>query len=282
MKAIARGKERAQRAVAEARHRWPVVDHGLRTHERYAEAYGARLAAAIAYFGFFAIFAFGVVLYSVLGFLVEYHVDLREQVDQFLQENLPVIDSDQIAAGRGAAGVIALIGLVVTGLGWVETLRSSQRRIWHLEQAPGSAIVRRLVDLVALVGLALLLGLSFAVVTGIEAVVAAWAQPVAWIIRPIGWVLLAGVNLVLAVALLSVLPRIRAPLRRLLPPAVAVAVALVILNTLGQAYVRGVQENPAYSVVATAAGLLVYLYLVHQIVLYAAAWAATDRPPPAS
>jgi membrane protein len=254
--ALARIKERGVRTVASARARWPLIDHAFRTKERYAEAFGARLAAAIAYFGFFAIFAFGVVLFSILGFLVEYHVDLRDEVDQFLQENLPVVDSGQIAAGRGAAGVFALIGQV--------------------EQAPGSVILRRLRDLAVLVGLALLLGASFAVVAGIEAVVAALAQPVAWILRPLGWLLLAGVNLILALALLAALPRLRPNPRRLLPPAITVAVALVILNTLGQVYVQRVQENPAYAVVATAAGLLVYLYLVHQIVLYAAAWIATD------
>lgn len=277
MGVVARVKERGQRAVAAARERWELVDHAFSTKERYAGSFGGRLAAALAYFGFFAIFAFGVVLYSVLGFLIEYRVDLRAEVDQFLQENLPVIDAGQISAGRGAAGLLALIGLVLTGLAWVEALRSSQRRIWLREQAPGNVLVRRATDVVVLVALALLLGVSFAVATGIEALFAELARPVGWLVRPVGWLLLIGVNLVLAVALLAALPRLRLSPRRLLPAALAVAVALLVLNTLGQAYVQRVQENPAYAVVATAAGLLVYLYLVHQLVLYAAAWAATSR-----
>lgn len=276
MKAVTRIKDRYQRAVAGARERSGLVDHAFRAKERFAGSFGSRLAAGIAYYGFFAVFAFGVVVYSVLGFLVEHQVDLRAEVQQFLQENLPVIDAGQISAGRGLAGVLGLVGLVLTGLAWVEALRSSQRLLWRLEQAPGSMIVRRLVDAAALVALALLLGISFAVVTGIEYLLGELAVT-AWLLRPVGWLLLAGVNLVLAVALLAALPRVRLSPRRLLPPAIAVAVALVVLNTLGQAYIERVQQNPAYAVVATAAGLLVYLYLVHQLVLYAAAWAATDR-----
>ena len=133
------------------------------------------------------------------------------------------------------------------------------RRIWHREQEPGNLVKRRLADLVALVILALLLGISLA-----ASAVVGWLLgqlPVAGIG---GWVALVGVNLVLAVGLLAVLPRLRISWRRLLAPALVVAVALVVLNTLGQFYFTRTQQNPAYAVVATAAGLLVYLYVVHQ------------------
>jgi membrane protein len=78
-------------------------------------------------------------------------------------------------------------------------------------------------------------------------------------------------------ALMVALPRLRISPRRLLPPAAAVAVGIFALNTLGGIYIDRVQDNPAYTVVATAAGLLVYLYLFHQLVLVGAAWAATSH-----
>jgi membrane protein len=97
------------------------------------------------------------------------------------------------------------------------------------------------------------------------------------VLRLFGWVLAIGVNLVVAVALLAALPRLRISTRRLLPPAGAVAVAVFLFNSLGGLYIDRVRDNPAYAVVATAAGLLVYLYLFHQVVLVGAAWAATSR-----
>lgn len=263
-----------ERTVARARARWPVVDHAWRTKERYGEVFGGRLAAAIAYFGFFAVFALGVVGYAVLGYLVEFHVDIGATVDEFLQENMPVLDASQVSDARGAAGIIGLAGLVLTGVAWVEALRSSQRLIWGLEQAPGNIWLRRLVDVGVLAALAVLLGVSFALASGVERLLQ-WLPETAQTV--LAWVLAAAVNLVLAVALLAALPRLRLSPRRLLPPAVVVAIGLVVLNTLGTAYIGRTQENPAYAVVAAAAGVLVYLYLFNQLLLWSATWAATSE-----
>lgn len=262
---------RLKQKIDRVRERSGLVDHGFRTKERYTEAFGARLAAACAYYGFFALFALGVAGFAVLGFLVEYFPDLRQQVTDYLDQNLPVIDPEQIQAGRGAAGVFGLIGLLVTGLAWVNGVRSSLRRIWHREQAPGNMVKRRLADLVALLLLGLLLVLSLAA-----------SALVGWLLGQLpvagigGWLALIGVNLVLAVGLLAVLPRLRISWRRLLGPALVVAVGLVVLNTVGQFYFTRTQQNPAYAVVATAAGLLVYLYVVHQLLFWATAWVATS------
>jgi membrane protein len=56
-----------------------------------------------------------------------------------------------------------------------------------------------------------------------------------------------------------------------------VAVGIFALNSLGGIYIERVRDNAAYAVVATAAGLLVYLYLFHQLVLAGAAWMATSE-----
>jgi membrane protein len=40
--------------------------------------------------------------------------------------------------------------------------------------------------------------------------------------------------------------------------------------------VQRIGDNPAYAVVATAVGLLVYLYLFNQVLLWGAALASTD------
>ncbi|MPZ27045.1 MAG: ribonuclease BN [Micromonosporaceae bacterium] len=261
-----------ERTVARARGRSELVDHGFRAKDRYAGAFGGRLAAAIAYYGFFATFALGLVGYSVLGLLLERQAELEDTVSQFLSENLPVLQVEDISAGAGTAGLLGLVGLVLAGVAWVDALRSSQRRIWELEQEPGNPLLRRAVDVLVLLGLALLVGASVAVAAGIQ-----WLLGGVPVLRHFGWVLELGINLAVAVALLAALPRLRISPGRLLPAAAAVAVGILLLNTLGGIYIDRVRHNPAYAVVATAAGLLVYLYLFHQLLLAGAAWVATAR-----
>jgi membrane protein len=180
---VSRITGRYERTVSHTRERSELTDHAFRAKQRYGEAFGGRLAAAIAYCGFFATFAFGVVAYSAL--LVEYRVDLRTTVDYFLQDNLPVVSVDQICAGRGAAGLLGLVGLVLTGTSWVETLRSSQRQIWGFEQTPGNVLLRRAIDVVVLLGLVIMLGGSFALALGIEHLLGdlPLAQLVGWLLR---------------------------------------------------------------------------------------------------
>lgn len=275
VRSVLRLADRLRRRVDRLRARYDVVDHLFRAFGRYLEVFGGRLAAAIAYYGFFATFAFGLLAYSVLGFLLEYPA-VEEAVEEFLAQYLPVIETDQITAGRGAASLAGLAGLLLAGVAWVDTLRSSQRLVWRLDQAPGNIVLRRGVDVLVLPVLGLLLTGSVVVAVGIENWLARLPTGPA-VARPVGLVLTLGVNLLVGVALLAVLPRLRISPRRLLPPALLVAVGLLALSTLGRLYLDLVQRNPAYTVVATAAGLLVFLYLFHQLVLLGAAWAATAR-----
>lgn len=261
-----------ERTVARARQGSELVDHGFRAKDRYAASFGGRLAAAIAYYGFFASFALGLVGYSVLGLLLERRTELQDTVRRFLAANLPVLQVEDISAGAGTAGLVGLVGLVLAGLAWVDALRASQRQLWELEQEPGNPLLRRAVDVLVLLGLALLIGASVAVAAGIE-----WLLRGVPVLRHFGWLLEIGINLVVAVALLAGLPRLRISPGRLLPAAAAVAVGILLLNTLGGVYIDRVRHNPAYTVVATAAGLLVYLYLFHQLLLAGAAWVATAR-----
>ena len=77
-------------------------------------------------------------------------------------------------------------------------------------------------------------------------------------------------------ALLAGVPRLRMSLRRLLPSALLFAVGLGLLKTLGKLYITRTEDNPAYQLVAGTIGLLLYMYLLHQLLLFAAALAATD------
>jgi membrane protein len=85
-----------------------------------------------------------------------------------------------------------------------------------------------------------------------------------------------GVNTLLSIAVLTGLPRLRMPLRRVVVPALIVAAGLELLKTVGGIYVQRVEANPTYQVVAGTVGLLISLNIVNQLILFAAALTATS------
>ncbi|MFE0589496.1 YihY/virulence factor BrkB family protein [Micromonospora echinospora] len=268
----------ANRRITSARRRSRLFDHVWRAGVRYNDVLAGRLAAAIAYYGFFAAFALALIGYAVFGAVVEDNDEVSEAAADFLRENLPFLDPVQIADSSGRVGVIGLVLLALTGIGWVEAIRSSQRLIYGLNEQPGNLVVRRLVDLGILVALFVLLGVSVAAVDALESLLR-------WLLRSTGSVGLTTVsallsvliNLVLASAFLVLVPRLRMSRRRLRPVVLVVAVGITLLNTVGRYYVVRTERNPAYTVVAGAVGLLLYLYLLNQLVLFGAALAATSR-----
>jgi membrane protein len=85
-----------------------------------------------------------------------------------------------------------------------------------------------------------------------------------------------AVNTLLSTAVLTGLPRLRVPPRRVVLPALLVAVGLELLKTVGGFYVQRTEANPTYQVVAGIVGLLVFLNVVNQLILFAAALTATS------
>ncbi|AVT34400.1 ribonuclease BN [Plantactinospora sp. BC1] len=259
------------------RRRSPWFDHLARAVGRYTDVLGARLAAAIAYYGFFAVFALGLVAYAVLGALLGDSAESGEVIVGFLNRNLPFVDPEQIRQSSSRPGIIGLILLAVTGIGWVESIRSSQRLIHGLAQHPGYVVLRQLVDLAVLLAIFVLLGFSIGAVDALESLLS-------WLLgaRSVGlticsWFLAFLVNMLLASALLLAVPRLRMSFRRWLPPVLLVALGVTLLNSVGRYYVVRWERNPAYTVVAGAVGLLIYLYLLNQLLLFGAAIAATSR-----
>lgn len=260
-----------------ARRRSQAFDHVYRALDRYGAVLGGRLAAAIAYYGFFAVFALGLVAYWAFGFVLNRSEPLRHAVDDFLNQNLPFLQLQQIQESSGTIGIVGLLTLVFTGIGWVEAIRSSQRALYDVPQQPGNIVVRRILDMAVLIVVFVLLALSVAVADAVEALLR-WllGSDGSILLTIVGWVLTVAFNVVLATALLVVVPRLRMPLRRLYPSVLVVALGITLLNSLGREYIIRIDRNPAYTVVTGAVGLLLYLYLLNQMLLFGAALAATS------
>lgn len=274
MNPIDRALDAAEARIMRLRHWSPYFDHLSRAVLRYTEVQGGRLAAAIAYYGFFAIFALLLIGYSIFGILLGNNDDLFDIVRDFLRQNLPFLQPEAIQDSGRTVGIVGIIGLTFTGVAWVEAIRSSQRLIWRLNENPGYVGVRQALDLLVLLGVLLLLALSQLAVYGLEKVLEWMAD--GFVQNVVSVLLTLVVNMVLAAALLAAVPRLRMTVRRMTPPVLQVGIGIMLLNTVGKSFVGLVERNPAYGLVASAVGVLVYLYVFNQLLLFGAAWAATS------
>src|SRR5256714_7362290 len=269
------------RRLRRLRERSPLVEHIWQALLRYDKENGSRLAAATAYYGFFATFALGVLLFAILGVAWSRTDAPQHTVELYLRTNFPLLDVHALAEASRGISTIAAIALVFAGIWWVESMRAAQRALWCLEQHPGNFLVRYLIDLAVLVGLGLLLAISLAISLGLQDILLRLpgdqSRPLTR--HALDWssaLLAAGVDLVIAAALLAGVPRLRIPFRRLLPSALVIVLGLGLLKTAGRWYVSRMTHNPAYQLAAGAIGLLIFMYLFNQVTLFATALAATS------
>lgn len=265
-----------------ARHRHGWLDHLVRAGVRYEEVDAGRLSAALTYYSFFAVFALGLLGFAIIGQVLDDPAVVRT-VQAYLSDNFPRLDVQALQEARSTAGVIAFVGLPLTGLFWIDALRSAIRAIWRIEEYPGRFLLRQVIDLGVMTGLGLLLSASLAVAFVAESVlnwlfmhtVGVDDTLSRWLLSAAAFVIGLAVNTLLAIALLCAPPRLRLSLRRVLGPALLITAGLEVLKTLGQFYLEMTVGNPAYQVVAGAVGMLVFLKILNQLVLFAAALTAT-------
>jgi membrane protein len=266
---------------ARSRHGW--LDHTVRALIRYDKVDAGRLSAALTYYAFFATFALALLGFAIFSRILDYPAALAE-MQRYLSDTFPRLDVQALRDAGGTAGLVACVALPLTGLFWMDTLRSATRAIWRLEEYPGNFFLRQIIDLGIVAGLGVLLSLSLTIAFAAEWVLT-WlavntvgvdATPAQWVLSPAAVVLRFAVNTVLAMALLTGPPRLRLPLRRMIGPALVITIGLEILKTVGQALLNLTAANPAYQVVAGAVAMLLFLKVLNQLILFATALAATS------
>jgi membrane protein len=277
----------AKNAFATARKRWPFLDHVIRMYGRYQADGGDRLAAAVTFYWFLSLFPILLLAISLLGYVygdtAPAHV--QSALGGYLPPQLVETIGTTLQDAKGKAGVIGLVGLLLSGLGWIDGLRAAIRSVWHQNVQAGNIVTQKLADIVALLGL-------FATVGASVAVTGAATAATGWVLRLLGLAettaagvftqvltyLLAGVvDVALFLYLFTRLPRVKTPLRRVLRAAVFGAVGFEILKIAGAFYVARTTTNgkATYGTFAVVVGLLLFLNLVSRLILLAAAYAVT-------
>jgi membrane protein len=274
---------RVRHRVVEAMHHVSGTSVGRAFH-RFNHFRGTRLAGTVTFYGFLSVFPILVLAFSVALRVVG--ADGVARLEDFIEGYVPGI-ADQLALQRvrSSAASLQVVGaatLLVTGLGWVDATRASVRSMWGLPDKDGILVVRKLVDLLALAGLGALVALSLAASAWVSGagerllerlgVAESQAGVVLAVVLAQGLALLTASLLVAYI--LAGLPRIRVPVRVLLPAAVVGGVALEVLKRLLIGYISGFAGNNTYGAFGVPVALLVWIYVVARLLMVVAAWTA--------
>ena len=255
-----------------------------RAWKRYGDRRGNRLAGATTFFGFLSMFPLIVLAAAITGRLLNQGAvdDLKEA----LQTNLPGIgdniDIDSLIANAGTIGLISAVSLLLTGLGWIDSLRASIRSMHELDDQPGNAVKLKVTDLGALVGLGLIGLLATAassILTGLADKIVDWMDIegtwlAGWGLDLISIIVGIAAGAVLFLYLQTALPRIILPRKVSLIAALAGGTVFYLAQKLGNIYVDIViGNNQAYGALALPLALLVWIYLMTRAIMLIAAWA---------
>lgn len=272
------------------RDRYPWLDHVMRAGARYAEKNGHHYAAAITYFSVLALVPLLMIAFAAAGYVLLGHQallgELRTAIANAAPAGLaPLINSiiDTAISQRYAVGIVGLSVALYSGLAWMGNLREALSAQWD-QRGSRPPVVKRLGgDLLAIIGLALMLGVSFAITgigTSLSRTVLGWLGLGGW-----GWAqaLLVVVGLLVTLVadwlvfvwVVARLPREPVALRSAMRAAVLGAVGLAVLQQVMTVYLAIVTNSPAGVAFGPILGLLVFANIVSRFVLFVAAWAAT-------
>lgn len=293
---LARIKDRLRAVLARARERFGVIDHLVRAVERYSAVMGTQLAAAVTYFAFLSFFPLVALCFAAVGFGVAFVPGVEQAVTSALAELFPgmignapnQIDVQAIARHKANVGVIGLLVLLYSGLGWVSALRTSLQAVF--ESAPErkrGLVSGRAYDLLVLVVVGIVLVTSVGVGTAVTAfteivldLLGLHAVPGA---GTLVWVAALLVGLAASVLLFFViyrlLPRHDVPAGAVLRGALLAAVGFEVLKQLAGIVIGFVTANPLYGAFAIMIALLVWINYFSRLAVLGAAWAVTTRTP---
>ncbi|MFJ6804881.1 YihY/virulence factor BrkB family protein [Streptomyces anulatus] len=260
--------------------------HVWRSYERLDRVHWARLAAAITFISFLALFPLIAVGAAVAAALLS-----DEQVDTIkdkLADQVPGISDqlgiDGLIANAGTVGLVAGALLLFTGVGWVGSMRECLRAVWELDDVQeANPVVAKLKDAVLLVGLGGAALATLAVSTIGSTAVGRTADLIGIPEDGAGGVLLRVAALAVAVVadfllllyLLTLLPGVEPPRRRLVVAALLGAVGFELLKLLLGSYMREVAGKSMYGAFGVPIALLLWINFTAKLLLFCAAWTAT-------
>ncbi|HEY2571278.1 MAG TPA: YihY/virulence factor BrkB family protein [Solirubrobacteraceae bacterium] len=258
------------RALDRLQRRRAALGFPIGVLKKFSDDQAGGLAALIAYYGFFSLFPLLLVLVTVLGFVLKSNSDLYHQIVTSALGKFPVIGKDiegHTLKGSGIALAIGVLGALWAGLGVTLTAQRAMDQVWsipmRLRRSFLGARVRGLLLLLALGGLNIVVTAAVGLLVGGAG---------AALVQVAGLAASLLLDVLLFWAVFRLLTPEQIPTRDLLAGILIAAVGWALLQALGGWYVDRVvrRATATYGLFAIVIGLLSWLYLGAQMLLYAA------------
>ena len=264
-----------------------------RANQRYNEVRGNLLSSGIAYYAFFSVFPAFAIAAVIFGFVLHGHPELLNSVGDALNRALPgfvkttsnpegliTLEAPQLSL-LTIGGIVALVSLVLSGIGWIGSFRDGIRASLGAEGSPGNLLTDKLRDLGVFVAFGSAFLLS-AVLTSVIGAAADWmAQRIGLgsntiLVTVVGILVGFVVDVGILVLLLRVLSGVSLPWSAVRQSALVGGALLGIIKIFGLQLIGNATKNPLLGSVAIIIGLLFWLNLIARIVLLSACWAYLD------
>ncbi|QIJ64330.1 YihY/virulence factor BrkB family protein [Streptomyces sp. JB150] len=262
-----------------------MVTHAWRSYERLDRVHWTRLAAAMTFTSFVALFPLLTVAAAIGAATLG--ADRQKELEDRIAEQIPGIADQMNISGlvqnAGTVGVIAGAVLLITGIGWVGSTRECLRAVWELPDDEENPVLRKVKDGGVLVGLGGAVLVTLAASTVASAAVGWTARQLG--LEEQGWgsallqvaafavAVLADFFLLLYV--LTLLPGVEPARHRLLVGALVGAIGFELLKLLLSGYMQGVAAKSMYGAFGVPVALLLWINFTCKLVLFCASWTAT-------
>ncbi|MEU9079354.1 YihY/virulence factor BrkB family protein [Kitasatospora sp. NPDC004745] len=256
-----------------------------RVYEHFTAARGNRLAGAVTFFGFLALFPLLTVALAiaVATFSDSRVADIQKRISDQLPGISDALNLPSLVANAGAVGLVSGALLLISGLGWVDTMRTSIRDVWQLPEEDGNPVLRKAWDCVVLGGLGLVslvsLGASAAGTTLAGRIADQLGLHNGYLLTGIGILIAIGCDTLLFAYLLAPFPGIGGQRRRdVLQGALIGAVGFEALKILLASYLGSVAGKSLYGAFGVPVALLLWINFVSRLLMYCVAWTALADP----
>ena len=269
-----------------------MLTHAWRSYETLDRTHWTRLAAAITFISFLAIFPLITVSAAIgAGLLSQDQLDrLQNKISDQVPGISDQLDLHSLVDNAGTVGLVAGALLLLTGIGWVGSMRECLRAVWERDdEEEGNPFVTKGKDAVILVGLGAT-GLASFGASALGSTAIGWTADrlgipeggVGGVLLQIAAIVVAALGgFLILLYVLTLLPGVHPPRRRLIVAAVIGAIGFELLKLLLGGYVRDVAGKSMYGAFGVPVALLLWINFTAKLMLFCAAWTATpskDEP----
>lgn len=262
-----------------------MATHAWRSYERLDRVKWTRLAAAMTFISFVALFPLLTLAAAVAAATLSksQQQDLQDKIEDQIPGIADQLDINSLVQNAGTVGLIAGLLLLFTGMGWVGQMRDCLRSVWELPDKEENPVLSKAKDAGILVGLGGAVLITLAISTVASALVGRIIDELGidksgWggiLLRIIAFAIAVLADFLVLLYVLTLLPGVEPPRRRLLVAALIGAVGFELLKLLLSGYIQGVAAKSMYGAFGVPIALLLWINFTSKLLLYSAAWTAT-------